>query len=322
MEFLEVGFEQLNMTTLGIIERREDTEERINQIISCHQLLSNLEDNVSFWVLRMLLIFLFFFPLNYLSFGNIFCKEQLYFSFLYLKLLLVRHIFIGNSVEALSAENAYRPGSRRIKDMIGWAAKGDMAGMMIGVAAACLAVLFYPSAFVQEDADSLTGFVCTPKKSFYHNADIRVLECSNREGQIVVYSKLQTFIFLFAMIAITIKTFVSAQKVIALPNILFHLSLAGLVVGLAYLFPSLLHLSEERLTLVELALAFTLAVAAVLLARISKALMAAIEGGKRYQLSLNLAKEDSHNEYAKILAEFKDGQTLQYPYEDSALDDA
>lgn len=57
------------MTTLGIIERKEETEEKINQIISCHQLLSNLEDNVSFWVLRLLLIFLFFFPLNYLSFG-------------------------------------------------------------------------------------------------------------------------------------------------------------------------------------------------------------------------------------------------------------
>lgn len=137
----------------------------------------------------------------------------------------------------------------------------------------------------------------------------------------VVYSKLQTFIFLFSMMAITIKTFVSAQKVTAMPNILFHLALAGLAIGLAYLFPTLLHLSEERLSFIEFTLAFTLAVAAVLLARISKALMAAIEGGKRYQLSLNLAKEDSHNDYAKILAEFKDGQTLQYPYDDSTIDE-
>ena len=295
MEFLEVGFQQLNMTTLGIIERKEETEERINQIISCHQLLSNLEDNVSFWVLRLLLIFLFFFPLNYLSFGYIFCKEQLYFSFLYLKLLLVRHIFIGNSVEALSDENAHRTGSRRIKDMIGWAAKGDMGGTMLGTITACLAVLFHPAAFVRENASSLEGYECISHKSFYHNPNIKVLECSNSERQMVVYSKLQTFIFLFVMIAITLKTFVSAQKVIALPNIAFHLALVGLLIGLAYLFPTILHLSEERLTAIELTLAFALALAVVVLARISKALLAAIECGKRYQLSLNLAKEDSHN---------------------------
>jgi hypothetical protein len=303
------------MTTLGIIERKEDTEERINQIISCHQLLSNLEDNVSFWVLRLLLIFLFFFPLNYLSFGNIFCKEQLYFCFLYLKLLLVRHIFIGNSVEALSAENAHRPGSRRIKDMIGWEAKGDMAGMMLGTIAAYLTILYCPSTFLQEDTQSIHGYECTPQKSFYHNPNIRVLECFGKDGRIVVYSRLQTFIFIFSMAAITLKTFFSAQKVIALPNILFHLSLIGLVVGLAYLFPALLHLSSHRLSLIELTLAFTFAIVVVSLARISKALMAAIEGGKRFQLSLNLAKKHSHNDYAKILAEFKDGQTLQYPYE-------
>ena len=191
--------------------------------------------------------------------------------------------------------------------MIGWAAKGDMAGMMIGTITACLAVLFNPSAFVSENASLFDGYECVSQKSFYHNPNIRVLECSNSNGRIIVYSKLQTFIFLFAMITITLKTFVSAQKVIALPNILFHLSLVGLLMGLAYLSPTILHLSEGGLTLIELTLCSALAVAVVVLARISKALMAAIEGGKRYQLSLNLAKEGSHNEYAKILAEFKDG---------------
>jgi hypothetical protein len=59
--------------------------------------------------------------------------------------------------------------------MIGWAAKGDMAGMMIGTTIACLAALFNPSAFVKEQAGSFEGYECIPQKSFYHNPNIRVI---------------------------------------------------------------------------------------------------------------------------------------------------
>jgi hypothetical protein len=46
---------------------------RLNQIITGHQLVSTLEENLSFWVLLLLLAFFYYFPLNFVTFGNVFC---------------------------------------------------------------------------------------------------------------------------------------------------------------------------------------------------------------------------------------------------------
>jgi hypothetical protein len=74
IEYIELGFEQLNITTLRIVDRREDSIDRLNQIIAGHQLINTLEENLSFWCLLLLLALFYYFPLNFVTFGNVFPK--------------------------------------------------------------------------------------------------------------------------------------------------------------------------------------------------------------------------------------------------------
>ncbi len=145
IEYLELGFEQLNTSTLRIVDRREDSMGRLRQIMAGHQLVGTLEDNLSFWILLLLLACCFYLPLNYLSFGNIFTKEQLYFYYVYTQLLLATHHFARNDNQPLSEQ---RGGSRRDKNLLGWAIKGDLIVFVLLILATCLTALYYPHLFL------------------------------------------------------------------------------------------------------------------------------------------------------------------------------
>jgi uncharacterized membrane protein len=93
----------------------------------------------------LLLACCFYFPLNFVTFGNIFCKEQLYFYFVYIQILLARHHFAKSDDEPLAE---HRSGSRRKKNLLGWAIKGDLLVFLVLVLGTCVAALFFPHLFL------------------------------------------------------------------------------------------------------------------------------------------------------------------------------
>jgi hypothetical protein len=312
IEYLELGFEQLNTSTLRIVDRREDSMGRLRQIMAGHQLVGTLEDNLSFWVLLLLLACCFYLPLNFVTFGNVFCKEQLYFYFVYTQLLLARHHFARNDDQPLAEQRA---GSRRNKNLLGWAIKGDLIVFLLLILGTCLAALFFPHLFIHEDLTASESEHCHSPKSFYHNPDIRVYLCVENGHFSYVYSKLQTFIFLVTLMAITLKTFLSAPRILSIVNLAFHCGLMGILMAFLFLFPSVIHLSS-RMTSLELGVSVGVALTIVVLSKLNRWVIGSMEGGKRFQLTLNISLVKRYNEYAEILREFKEGNTLKYPYEE------
>lgn len=59
-----------------------------------------------------------------------------------------------------------------------------------------------------------------------------------------------------------------------------------------------------------------IALTIVVLSKLNKWAIGSLEGGKGFQLTLNISLVKRYNEYAEILREFSEGKTLKYPYEE------
>ena len=85
------------MTTLRLLDHREDIPRKLDQIIAGNQLFQALEENLALWTVWLSTSVLCFFPFNYLTFDNILAHPQLYTLVVFLQLLLARHHFAGSS---------------------------------------------------------------------------------------------------------------------------------------------------------------------------------------------------------------------------------
>jgi hypothetical protein len=103
--------------------------------------------------------------------------------------------------------------------------------------ACSMVALFFPHLFVTEDVSASELEHCITPKSYYHNPDIRIHICVDNGHKVYIYSKLQTFIFLVTIMAITFKTFISTPKVLSLVNLGFHCGLLAILMAFLYLFP-------------------------------------------------------------------------------------
>lgn len=115
--------------------------------------------------------------------------------------------------------------------------------------------------------------------------------------------------------AITLKTFLSAPQVLSLVNLAFHSALMGILLGFLFLFPTTIHLSS-KMTILEVGMSVGVGLAIVVVSKLNRWVIGSLEGGKRFQLTLNISLVKRYNEYAEILREFKEGKTLKYPYEE------
>jgi hypothetical protein len=158
--------------------------------------------------------------------------------------------------------------------------------------------------------DGLPGLSCQQVPSFYHNPSIAKALCEDVDSSIVLFSKPGTFILLFNLLAFTLNSALAVNRPLSKGNLLYHVAIVALLVGLVYLVPQFLQTVQQGLSLRELGVCLGCAAGAVVLSKLARAGLEMTESGRIFHFEVRMG--DSGNDYAELLKEHKDGRTMQF----------
>lgn len=139
--------------------------------------------------------------------------------------------------------------SKRKRQMLGIALKVDIVLFVVCITAGCYLCLSNPLWFSGNVPRlGIAGFDCKQVRSYYHNPSIAKAICMNNVGEVMIYSKVGTFIFIFILLSFTFRSALTVRQPFSKANIMFHSILAGLLILISYTIPEALQLAYNGLS--------------------------------------------------------------------------